>query len=47
MYGETLKDYVDILAGKFRSGEISKERFLRLTDKLIAWEIAARQRGLM
>lgn len=47
MYGETLHDYVEVLAGKFRKGELSKERFLRLTDKLIAWEIVARQRGLM
>lgn len=46
-YGDTLEDYVNILAGRLRRGEITQEKFFALTTKLVEWENVAKQRGLM
>lgn len=45
-YGEDLKEYVSILAEKFNNGTLPEERYLALTDLLIAWESEAIRKGM-
>lgn len=45
-YRESLKEYVSILADKYMSETLSEERYLALTDLLIAWEMEAVRKGM-
>lgn len=44
-YREDLKEYVSILADKYIAGTLPEERYLALTDLLIAWESEAIRKG--
>lgn len=46
-YGDKLAGYVALLADKLRSGKITEERFLALTNTLVNWEIEAIRKGLL